>query len=135
MRFDDEVTRYGYFRNFFDPYEREWKNNNSRWDIIDLVRLCYALRPHGISWPLNDQGEVSFKLEDLTRQNNLTHEDAHDALSDVYATIALAKLIKKTHSKLFNYIFNIRKRDIKPILKIGSNNHYCIFHLFLEKRI
>tara|TARA_B100002019_G_scaffold14670_1_gene11683 strand:+ start:823 stop:2241 length:1419 start_codon:yes stop_codon:yes gene_type:complete len=135
LRFDDEVTRYGYFRNFFDPYEREWKNNNSRWDIIDLVRLCYALRPHGISWPLNDQGEVSFKLEDLTRQNNLTHEDAHDALSDVYATIALAKLIKKTHSKLFNYIFNIRKKEnIKPILKIGSNKPLLHISSFFGKK-
>ena len=122
LRFDDEVTRYGLYRNFYDPYEREWKNNNSRWDIIDLVRLCYALRPDGINWPINTEGHVSFKLEDLTRKNNLTHDSAHDALSDVYATIAIAKLIKNTHPKLFNHVFNLRKKNnIKSILKIGSN--------------
>ena len=71
IRFDDEVTRYGLFRNFYDPYAREWENNNSRWDIIDMVRLCYALRPEGIHWPCRDDGAVSFRLEDLTVANGL----------------------------------------------------------------
>jgi exodeoxyribonuclease-1 len=39
IRFDDEVTRYGLYRNFYEPYGREWQNGNSRWDLIDVVRL------------------------------------------------------------------------------------------------
>lgn len=110
IRFDDEVSRHLFYRNFIDPYAREWKNGNSRWDIIDLARACYALRPEGIEWPLKEDGTPSFKLEDLTRANQLDHGKAHDALSDVYATIALAKLIKEKQPRLFDYAFSLRSK-------------------------
>ncbi len=111
IRFDDEVTRFLRYRNFYDPYEREWKHGNSRWDIIDLVRACYALRPDGINWPLNDTGAPSFKLEDLTKENGISHESAHDAVSDVKATIALAQLIKVKQPKLFEFYFTLRNKN------------------------
>lgn len=111
LRFDDEVTRYSLWRNFLDPYGREWQQGNSRWDLIDVVRACYALRPDGINWPLHDNGPPSFRLEDLTKANGLTHEHAHDARSDVYATIAIAKLIKEKQPKLFQYLYELRKKS------------------------
>jgi exodeoxyribonuclease-1 len=111
IRFDDEVTRLGFYRNFIDPYAREWKNGNSRWDIIDLVRMTYALRPEGINWPIDTRsGKVSFRLELLTKENNIAHEGAHDALSDVRATIAMAKLIKTAQPKLYDYYFKLRSK-------------------------
>ena len=94
IRFDDEVTRFLFWRNLIDPYAREWQNDCGRWDLLDVVRLCYALRPEGIEWPKKEDGKPSFKLEDLARANGLLHEAAHDALSDVRATIALARLIR-----------------------------------------
>lgn len=109
IRFDDEMTRYLFYRNFFDPYAHTWKNNNSRWDLIDLVRACYALRPEGIVWPLDENNVPSFKLEALTKANHISHDAAHDALSDVYATIAMARLIKQKQPKLFEYFFNNRR--------------------------
>lgn len=121
IRFDDEVTRFTLFRNFYDPYEREWRNNNSRWDIIDLVRACYALRPEGIVWPTKEDGSPSFKLEELTQANGISHESAHDAVSDVYATIAMAKLIKTKQHKLYDYGFSLR--DKKTVLKRIDLHH------------
>ncbi|QCI21828.1 exodeoxyribonuclease I [Buchnera aphidicola (Hyadaphis tataricae)] len=109
--FDDEITRNMFYRNFFDPYEWSWKNGNSRWDILPLLRACYALRPTGIKWPKNNLGLVSFKLEDLTEINNIHHTKTHDAMSDVYATIAMARLIKKNHPKLFDFFFYNRKKN------------------------
>ncbi|WP_028118081.1 exodeoxyribonuclease I [Ferrimonas senticii] len=130
IRFDDEVTRYSLYRNFFDPYAREWQHGNSRWDIIDLVRACYALRPEGIEWPEREEGVPSFKLEHLTVANGLAHENAHDAVSDVKATIALAKLIKEKQPKLYDYYFGLRKKQavapqidilgLKPLLHVSS---------------
>ncbi|WP_420935817.1 exodeoxyribonuclease I [Alteromonas sp. A081] len=110
IRFDDEVARFLFYRNFYDPYSREWRNGNSRWDIIDLARACYALRPEGIVWPERDDGSPSFKLELITEANGLEHGHAHDALSDVYATIALAKLIKEKQPRLFDYAFSLRSK-------------------------
>ncbi|HSG63145.1 MAG TPA: exodeoxyribonuclease I [Pseudomonadales bacterium] len=132
LRFDDEVTRFTLWRNFYDPYEREWKNGNSRWDIIDMVRLTYALRPDGIVWPrrADDPTLPSFRLEELSKANGIAHEAAHDAMSDVYATIGLAKLIKQKQPKLFDYVFQMRDkhkvlellnwREQKPVLYVSS---------------
>lgn len=95
IRFDDEVTRHLFWRNLMDPYAREWQNGCGRWDLLDVVRCTYALRPEGIEWPRHEDGRTSFKLEHLTAANGLAHEAAHDALSDVRATIGLARLIRE----------------------------------------
>ena len=121
IRFDDEVTRFGFYRNFIDPYAREWQNGNNRWDILDLVRMTYALRPEGINWPTrhDDNGvEVaSFRLEHLTEANGIEQAGAHDALVDVKATIDIARLIKKCQPKLYDYYFNLRiKSNVSPLL-------------------
>ena len=112
IRFDDEVSRNIFYRNFYDPYAYSWKHNNSRWDLLDVVRACYALRPEGIEWPTNDRGYTSFRLEDLTTANHINHQRAHDAMSDVYATIEMAKLIKQHQPKLFNYFFKLRNKKL-----------------------
>lgn len=128
IRFDDEVSRFGFYRNFFDVYEREWKNGNSRWDIIDMVRLVYALRPNTLKWPLNDEGLPSFKLELIAKLNGLEHRSAHDALSDVEVTIALAKLIKQRQPKLFDYCYELRNKQ-RVASMIDMNTRKPLFHV------
>jgi exodeoxyribonuclease-1 len=111
IRFDDEITRFMFWRNLIDPYARAWQNDCGRWDLLDVVRTACALRPEGIVWPVNAEGASSFKLTDLTAANGLTHEAAHDALSDVRATIALARLIKTAQPRLFDFCFCLHKKD------------------------
>ena len=111
IRFDDEVTRFLFWRNLIDPYAREWKNHCGRWDLLDVVRMTHALRPDGIAWPKRDDGQTSFKLEHLSRANGLVHEAAHDALSDVRATIALARLIREKQPKLFEFCLALHRKD------------------------
>ena len=110
LRFDDEVTRYSLYRNFFDPYAREWQGGNSRWDLIDVVRTAYALRPEGIVWPQQD-GRTSLRLELLSQANGIDHGHAHEALSDVRATIALARLIRQKQPKLYEWLFQLRSKQ------------------------
>ncbi len=118
IRFDDEVTRFMLWRSLMDPYAREWQNNCGRWDLLDVVRMAYALRPDGIVWPKkpDENGppgalKPSFKLTDLTAANGLAHESAHDALSDVRATIALARLIRTHNAKLWDFCFALHKKE------------------------
>lgn len=130
IRFDDEFSRNLFYRNFFDPYEREYKNNNSRWDLIDLARMCYALRPAGIEWPEREDGMPSFKLEHLSAANGITHQGAHEALSDVMATIGLARLIRQKQPRLFDWALKMRDQhqvmsmlnpaDPQPVLHTSS---------------
>ena len=118
LRFDDEVTRYTLYRNFYDPYAREWQDQCSRWDIIDLIRMAYALRPEGLEWPMEErvdeggnEGLVpSFRLERLSEVNGIVHESAHDAVSDVQATIGLARRVKALHPKLYTWLYDLRNK-------------------------
>ncbi len=130
IRFDDEFSRNLFYRNFFDPYEREYKNNNSRWDLIDLARMCYALRPAGIEWPRRDDGQPSFKLEHLSAANGILHAGAHEALADVMATLGLARLIRTSQPRLYDWALKMRDQhhvmqllsvtDPRPVLHTSS---------------
>ncbi|MDP3617373.1 MAG: exodeoxyribonuclease I, partial [Rhodoferax sp.] len=111
IRFDDEITRFMFWRNLIDPYAREWQMECGRWDLLDVVRTAYALRPEGMVWPTKPDGTASFKLTDLSSANGLLHEAAHDALSDVRATIALARLIKTAQPRLFDFCFGLHRKD------------------------
>jgi exodeoxyribonuclease-1 len=123
LRFDDEFTRQMLYRNFHDPYAREWRNGNSRWDVIDLFRAAYALRPEGFNWPKKDNGSPSFKLEDMARANGLAHIDAHDALADVRATIEITKRLRAAQPKLYDFMFRLRgkKAVLQQLYPLGKN--------------
>lgn len=130
LRFDDGVTRHLLYRNFHDPYAREWRNGNSRWDVIDLARMCYALRPGDVTWPTREDGSPSFRLEHLASANHLEQKHAHDALSDVEATIALARLLRTRQPRLWDWYFKLRRKQavfglldvagMTPLLHVSS---------------
>jgi len=119
LRFDDEFVRYGLFRNFHDPYEREWRSGNSRWDLLDMLRLVHALRPDGINWPKREDGATSFKLEHLALANDVREGDAHEALSDVYATIGMARRFREAQPRMWDYALRLRdKRYVGSLLDV-----------------
>jgi exodeoxyribonuclease I len=130
IRFDDEVTRHLFWRNLIDPYAREWSNGCSRWDLLDVVRCTWALRPEGLQWPRYPQqaegelaGRPSFRLEDLARANGLLHDAAHDALSDVRATVALARLIKQHQPRLWSFCLGLRHKA-KVVEEMGHGKPF-----------
>lgn len=121
VRFDDEFMRFLFWRNFYDPYEWQWKDDRSRWDLLDVVRMARALRPEGIQWPFASDGKATNRLELLASLNKLDHTSAHDALSDVNATIAVARLLKTKQPKLFDYLLSIRdKRKVEALVTGGE---------------
>lgn len=120
LRYDDEMTRFALYRNYFDPYAREWQGGNSRWDLLDALRAAHALRPDGIQWPEQD-GFTSLRLELLTAANDIEHGQAHDALADVRATIAMARLLKQAQPRLFDYLYRLRdKRRVSALIDLQS---------------
>ena len=130
IKFDDEFVRQMLYRNFHDPYAREWQNGNSRWDVIDLFRAAFSLRPEGFTWPKKANGLPSFKLEDMAKANGLAHIDAHDALADVRATIEITKLLRTAQPNLYDFMFRLRDKKFvlqqlypirkKPLLHVSS---------------
>lgn len=121
IRFDDDFIRFMFWRNFYDAYEWAWKDGRSRWDLLDMARMTRALRPRGIKWPFASDGKPTVKLELLSSVNGLDHADAHDALSDVRATIAVARLIRDKQPKLFDYLLNLRdKNKVAALVEQGE---------------
>lgn len=118
LGFDDEVSRFLFWRNFLDPYSHQWKNGCSRWDIFPLVCAVWALRGKEIRWPLwkdvapeeTERQGVCFKLEALSKANGIAHAHAHDALSDVEATLGLAKLIREKEPRLWQWALDNRSK-------------------------
>lgn len=136
INFDDEFIRNLYYRNFKDPYLREWSRGNSRWDIINLVRGVHDFRPEGINWLKNSSGKPGFKLEELSRANGISHENAHDALADVEATIGLAKKIFENQPKFFKFAYSLRKKDgVKKYIDIfGRKPFYHTSGMFTSEK-
>lgn len=116
VRFDDEFIRNALWRNFHDPYEWHWRDGRSRWDLLDVVRMTRALRPDGIKWPVTDEGKPTNRLELITKENQIAHEHAHDALSDVEALISVTKLIKEQQPQLFDFLYKMR--DKEAVMKV-----------------
>lgn len=138
IRFDDEFIRHLLWRNFYDPYEWCWKDGRGRWDMLDVVRMTRALRPDGIKWPVDKDGKAVNKLEAITKENDIDHVKAHDALSDVEALIAVARLIREKQPKLYDYLLKMReKNEVKTLVNLenkqpfvytsGRYGHECCF--------
>ena len=132
VRFDDEFMRNIFWRCFYDPYEWQWKDGRSKWDLLDVVRMTRALRPEGINWPFTEDGKATNRLELITKENNISHEHAHDALSDVEALISVTRLIKEIQPQLYNWLFKMRDKKAvqqlvnleKPTLFVYSSGRY-----------
>ena len=119
VRFDDEFMRHTFWRNFYDPYEWQWKDGRSRWDLLDVVRMTRALRPEGINWPVTDEGRATNRLELITKENGISHEHAHDALSDVEALISVTRLIKEKQPQLYGFLLKIRdKKAVQQLVNM-----------------
>ncbi len=126
VRFDDVHIQHLLWRNFYPPYDWQWKDGRSRWDLLDVVRMIRALRPEGINWPfvINEGTGEKFaanKLELLTKENGILHENAHDAMSDVDGLIDVARLLKEKQPQIFDYLFRIRsKNEVQKLVNLEN---------------
>lgn len=125
VRFDDEFIRHLFWRTFYDPYEWQWKDGRSRWDLLDVVRMTRALRPEGINWPLSPEGKPTNRLELLTKENHIEHTHAHDALSDVFALMAVTKLLKEKQPDLYKYLYQMRdKKQVQKLVNLDQKQPF-----------
>ena len=129
IRFDHEHSRFLFYRNLLDPYAWHWRDGNTRWDLIDLFRAAYALRPEGIEWPVREDGKPSFRLQHLAAENGVGgHGEAHEALADVMTTIDMARLVRARQPRLFDW--SLRMRDKKEAAAVMQDRFVWVASLF-----
>lgn len=124
FKFDDEILRHLFYRTFRNPYKREWAQGCSRWDFLRAIMGFYIKSPESLNFPKDSEGKTLFKLEFLSKENGIIHENAHDALSDVRATIQMAKFLKEKNQELFQYIFDLRQKS--QVIKLLNRGKFFI---------
>lgn len=121
IKFDEEVTRFMFWKNLLPVYDREFGEGRGRFDTYTLVRAVYAFCPETLQWPRREDGAPVLRLEKLTAENGIVHDHAHNALSDALATKELTKLIASRQPKLWLHALDLRdKRRVKELLGLGQ---------------
>lgn len=101
LGFDDEFLRFSFYRNLLPPYTHQYANNCGRMDILPLMPFYFLFSKNTLNWPYSDD-KLSLKLEKLIVENALAQGQAHDAIVDVEATLALTKKLM-TNEKMWQY--------------------------------
>lgn len=118
IRFDEEVLRQTFYQNLQPNVYATQFNGNTRFDILPAVYAAYARQPDLLTWPRDDTGRQSFKLDRLAPANGFKAHNAHDALGDVEATIHIARLIVTRDPTLwFELIDNAHKARVQAKLE------------------
>ena len=80
--FDEELIRRQFYWNLLDIYLTN-TNGNGRLDLFLMLQNLACYFDNVIEIPLYDGGPgISLKLEDLAAANNISNDDAHDAIAD-----------------------------------------------------
>ena len=93
LRFDEVLLRSAFYKNLMPPYLTNLAGS-SRIDTLSMVQWAHKYEPIGITIPTRPDGQLIFRLEQLAPANGYNHARAHDAMSDVQATIHLARLAR-----------------------------------------
>jgi exodeoxyribonuclease I len=101
LRFDEELMRRALYQTLHNPYLTN-RDGNCRGDVMPLVQACTEFEPDCLSVPYGDKGKPVFKLDQLAPANGFAHDNAHDALSDVEATIHMCRLVRDGADDLWN---------------------------------
>ena len=110
LGFDDEFLRFSFYRNLLTPYTHQYANNCSRMDLYPMLVMYYLFKPDGICWPKIDN-KPTLRLEHLSSYNNLAQGQAHDAMVDVVATVALAKIMQQD-AAMWHYVTSCFDKNI-----------------------
>lgn len=102
LGFDDEFLRFSFYRNLLPPYTHQYSNGCGRMDILPLAVIYRLYKEEVLTWP-EINGQPVLKLELLSQLNRLSEGRAHDAMADVEATMALAKVFSK-EKKIWGYL-------------------------------
>ena len=128
--FDEEFLRKTFFKSLLEPYTTQF-NGNKRADVLGMTRSSKFYYPNCLEVGMNEKGNKVFKLEVLTKMNNIMH-NAHDAMGDVIATIEIAKILSKKANNIWKSgVNNSNKIEVDNFLM--KNDIVCMDEYFFGK--
>ncbi|MDO8979055.1 MAG: exonuclease domain-containing protein [Afipia sp.] len=109
IRFDEEMLRHALFQTLHPAYLTS-NNGNCRADALGLVMAAATLSPACLSVPRGPEGRPIYRLEGLAAANGIAHGRAHDAMTDVLATLDLCRCVRDRSSELWQRFVRFSKK-------------------------
>lgn len=101
LKLDEEILRQTFWQNLLDPYVTSARGS-IRADTLPILRAAHTIDPDTVKIATTENGNPSFKLDQIATMNGFNGHDAHDALGDVYATIYMARLVRERMPQVWN---------------------------------
>lgn len=111
ISYDENMLRQAFYQTL-NPVYLTNTNGNTRMDVLRLAHAVSEYAPDVLEVPINAKGRPFFKLEALAMANNLMHEEAHEAMSDTLATLALARLARDRAPAVWEAMLNTRNKQL-----------------------
>lgn len=109
IRFDEEMLRHALFQTLHPAYLTS-NNGNCRADALGLMMAAATLSPACLVVPQGPEGRPTFRLDQLASANDLTHDQAHDAMADVAATLGLCRFVRERAPELWQRFIRFSKK-------------------------
>jgi len=100
IRFDEEMLRHALFQSLYPAYLTS-NHRNCRADALSLLMAANAVSPEQLVVPVGEEGQRTFRLHHMASANGVAHTHAHDAMSDVIATVELCRLVYQRSPELW----------------------------------
>ncbi len=129
LGFDEPLLRQAFYQTLQPVYLTN-THGNKRGDVLRLAQATAVLAPNAMAVPLNDKGKPTLKLDILAPANGFAHENAHDALADVEATIFMACHIRDRAPAVWaSLIPMIDKADVTRRVLSGAPQCLVEYHM------
>jgi exodeoxyribonuclease-1 len=124
LAFDEPLLRQAFYQTLQSVYLTNTKGNQ-RADVLRLTQATAALAPNNMAVPMNSDGKPTLKLDMLAPANGFAHENAHDAMADVEATIFMARLIRDRAAAVWNALIPLTDRT-ELVARVLSGEPRCL---------
>lgn len=93
IEFDEVLLRALFYKSLLPVYLTNM-NGNCRLDTLKMLQSASIYEPSDISYPTRPDGQAIYKLDQLAPANGFNHANAHEAMSDVEATIFMSRKVR-----------------------------------------
>jgi len=93
IQFDEDLLRQAFYQTLHPTYLTN-TNGSCRGDVLRMAHAASVYSPNSMTIPIDEKGRPTFRLDQLAPANGYSHEDAHEAMADVLATIHIARRVR-----------------------------------------
>ncbi len=132
--YDEGMLRQAFYQTL-NPVYLTNTDGNTRMDMLRVAHATSEYAPGVLQVPVNDDGRPTFKLGLLAPVNGLTHDDAHEAMSDTLVTLGLARLVRDDAPEVWEALYGSRSKRHALEFMDRSNVFCCTDMMFGQPTI